>query len=66
LVAFLSRKRLLNQAKNIVRDSGPRIAGCSAIMATSFTTSGKQVHIVLAVALLAACTANLVLVCSWL
>jgi hypothetical protein len=35
-------------------------------MATSFKTSGKQVHIVLAVALLAACAANLVLVCSWL
>jgi hypothetical protein len=31
-------------------------------MATSFKTSGKQVHIVLAVALLAACAANLVLV----
>jgi hypothetical protein len=35
-------------------------------MATSFRTSGKQVHIVLAAALLAACAANLVLVCSWL
>jgi cytochrome c-type biogenesis protein CcmH/NrfG len=35
-------------------------------MATSFKTSGKQVHIVLTVALLAACAANLVLVCSWL
>jgi cytochrome c-type biogenesis protein CcmH/NrfG len=35
-------------------------------METSFRTSGKRVHAALTVALLAACAANLVLVCSWL
>jgi cytochrome c-type biogenesis protein CcmH/NrfG len=35
-------------------------------MVTSFETSGKRVHAALTVALLAACAANLVLVCSWL
>lgn len=35
-------------------------------MATSFKTSGGQVHIALTVALLVACVTNLVLVCAWL
>jgi hypothetical protein len=35
-------------------------------METTFRTSGKAVHAALTVALLAACAANLVLVCSWL
>jgi hypothetical protein len=35
-------------------------------MATTFKTSGERVHVVLSVALLAACAANLVLVCAWL
>jgi len=35
-------------------------------MATTFKTSGEHVHIALTVALLAACAANLMLVCSWL
>jgi hypothetical protein len=38
----------------------------SLVMGTTFKTSGEQVHIALTVALLAACAANLVLVCSWL
>jgi hypothetical protein len=62
----LSRKRVLNPAKNIVRDSPGRIAGCFAVMATTFKISGEKVHVALTVALLAACAANLVLVCSWL
>jgi hypothetical protein len=35
-------------------------------MGTTVKTSGEHVHIALTVALLAACAANLVLVCSWL
>jgi len=35
-------------------------------MATTFKTSGERVHVVLSVALLAACAANLVLLCAWL
>jgi hypothetical protein len=35
-------------------------------MATTFKTSGHKVHVALSVALLAACAANLALVCSWL
>jgi hypothetical protein len=35
-------------------------------MATTFKTSGEGVHVALSVALLAACAANLMLVCSWL
>jgi hypothetical protein len=35
-------------------------------MATTFKTSGERVHVALTVALLAACAANLMLVCSWL
>jgi len=35
-------------------------------MATTFKASGAQMQIALTVALLAACAANLVLVCSWL
>jgi hypothetical protein len=35
-------------------------------MGTTFKTSGEGVHVALAVALLAACAANLMLVCSWL
>jgi len=37
-----------------------------AVMATTFKTSGERLHAVLSVALLAACAANLMLVCSWL
>jgi cytochrome c-type biogenesis protein CcmH/NrfG len=35
-------------------------------METTLKTSGERVHFALTVALLAACAANLVLVCSWL
>jgi hypothetical protein len=35
-------------------------------MATTFKSSGERLHIALSVALLVACAANLVLVCSWL
>jgi hypothetical protein len=35
-------------------------------MATILKTSGGRVHIALTVALLAACAANLMLVCAWL
>jgi hypothetical protein len=35
-------------------------------MGTTFKTSGERVHIALTVTLLAACAANLMLVCSWL
>jgi hypothetical protein len=35
-------------------------------METTFKTSGEAVHVALSVALLAACAANLMLVCSWL
>jgi hypothetical protein len=35
-------------------------------MATTFKSSGERVHVALSVALLAACAANLMLVCSWL
>ncbi len=34
-------------------------------MRTTFKTSGERVHIALAVALLAACVANLMLVWGW-
>jgi hypothetical protein len=37
-----------------------------AIMSTLFQTSCERIHIALTVALLAACAANLVLVCAWL
>jgi hypothetical protein len=37
-----------------------------AAMRTILQTSCKRVHITLTVALLAACAANLVLVCAWL
>jgi hypothetical protein len=36
------------------------------VMETTLITSGGRVHIALSVALLAACAANLVLVCAWL
>jgi hypothetical protein len=36
------------------------------VMRTILKTSGGGVHIVLTVALLAACAANLMLVCAWL
>jgi hypothetical protein len=35
-------------------------------METTFRSSGEGVHAALTMALLAACAANLVLVCSWL
>jgi hypothetical protein len=35
-------------------------------MRTLIKTSGETLHIALTVALLAACAANLLLVCSWL
>jgi hypothetical protein len=35
-------------------------------MGTTFKTAGERVHVALTVALLAACAANLMLVCSWL
>ena len=35
-------------------------------MKTTLQTSCERVHVTLAVALLAACAANLVLVCAWL
>jgi hypothetical protein len=35
-------------------------------MTTTLKTSCERVHITLTVALLAACAANLVLVCAWL
>jgi hypothetical protein len=35
-------------------------------MATTFKSSGERVHVALTFALLAACVANLMLVCSWL
>jgi hypothetical protein len=35
-------------------------------MRTTFKSSGERVHLALTVALLAACAANLALVCSWL
>jgi hypothetical protein len=35
-------------------------------LGTSFKTSGERVQVALTVALLAACAANLMLVCSWL
>jgi hypothetical protein len=36
------------------------------VMRTILNTSAGEVHIALAVALLAACAANLMLVCAWL
>jgi hypothetical protein len=35
-------------------------------MGTTFKTSGEGVQVALIIALLAACAANLMLVCSWL
>jgi cytochrome c-type biogenesis protein CcmH/NrfG len=35
-------------------------------METMLTTTGSGVHVALTVALLAACVANLLLVCAWL
>jgi hypothetical protein len=37
-----------------------------AIMSTLLQTSCQRLHIALTIALLAACAANLVLVCAWL
>jgi hypothetical protein len=37
-----------------------------AAMTTSPHTSSERVHLTLSVALLAACAANVVLVCAWL
>jgi hypothetical protein len=34
--------------------------------ATTSNTSGRRVHVALTAALLAACAANLMLVCAWL
>jgi hypothetical protein len=36
------------------------------VMGTILQTSCERVHVTLSVALLAACVANLVLVCAWL
>jgi hypothetical protein len=62
----MSRKRVLNQAKNIVRDSQARIARFLAAMGTTLRTSSERIHMTLSIALLAACVANLALVCAWL
>jgi hypothetical protein len=35
-------------------------------MRTTLTTAGDRVHLALTLALLAACAANLLLVCAWL
>jgi hypothetical protein len=35
-------------------------------MATTFKSAGERVHVALSIALLVACAANLMLVCSWL
>jgi hypothetical protein len=35
-------------------------------MRTTLKTSGQRLHFALTIALLAACAANLMLVCSWL
>ena len=37
-----------------------------AIMSTRFKASGERLYMALSLALLAACAANLMLVCSWL
>jgi hypothetical protein len=62
----LSRKRVLNRAKNIVRDSQARIARFSPAMGTILRASSERIHMTLSIALLAACVANLALVCVWL
>jgi hypothetical protein len=62
----LSRKRVLNRAKNIVRDSQARIARFLPAMRTILQTSSESIHMTLSIALLAACVANLALVCAWL
>ena len=62
----LSRKRVLNRAKNIVRDSQARIARFSSAMGTILRASSERIHMTLSIALLAACVANLALVCVWL
>jgi len=36
------------------------------VMSTLFQTSCERIHVALTVALLAACAANLALVCAWL
>jgi hypothetical protein len=36
-----------------------------AVMRTTLKTSGERLYIALSVALLAACAANLMLVCGW-
>jgi hypothetical protein len=61
----LSRKRVLNRVKNIPRDSVPRIARWSPAMETIQQTACKRINMTLSAALLAACIANLVLVCAW-
>jgi hypothetical protein len=38
----------------------------SLAMSTTFKTFGERMHMLLTLALLAACAANVVLVCSWL
>jgi hypothetical protein len=37
-----------------------------AVMGTTLKTSGERLHVALLLALLAACAANLMLLCSWL
>jgi hypothetical protein len=66
----LSRKRVLNpveKQQKILRETlrleSPDV---SAVMRTIPGTSGGRVQIALTVALLAACAANLMLVCAWL
>ncbi|THD71140.1 MAG: hypothetical protein E7813_06120 [Bradyrhizobium sp.] len=66
----LSRKRVLNPGgkwQKILRETlRPESPDVSPVMKTIPKTSGGPVHIALTVGLLAACAANLMLVCAWL
>jgi hypothetical protein len=65
----LSRKRVLNPPKKpekIIPET-PWVESTDVFaMRTMLQTSGERLHIALSVALLAACAANLALVCTWL
>jgi cytochrome c-type biogenesis protein CcmH/NrfG len=62
----LKRKQVLNRRK--IKPETPQVESPDvfAAMGTTLKTSGERLHVALLIALLAACAANLLLVCSWL
>jgi hypothetical protein len=69
----LSRKRVMNPERNIVRglenivwDSADRIARCFIAMSIVSQIACRRIHTTLSLALFAACAANLALLCTFL